>query len=140
MKVASTVRTAPGRWPWIGYGLSLQRRPLDFLQDLLQYAPIVRIYLGQVPVYVLNDPEDIYRMLVTDGANLTKGRVFDKALIHSFWIGTASMYWQPTCDNRNVRIRGNDRLVLATSFATGPFCPGHSIGNNGSSKQFAVMA
>ncbi|WP_316525570.1 cytochrome P450 [Kitasatospora brasiliensis] len=69
---------APGRLPLIGHGLELWRRPLEFLDRLTAYHPIVATHLGPKASYVLTGPELVHRVLVTDAASFAKGRSFEK--------------------------------------------------------------
>ncbi|MFD5436666.1 cytochrome P450 [Kitasatospora sp. NPDC127067] len=69
---------APGRLPLIGHALALWRRPLEFLDSLTAYDPIVATHLGPKPSYVLTGPDLVHRVLVTEAANYAKGRSFDK--------------------------------------------------------------
>ncbi|MFD4661259.1 cytochrome P450 [Kitasatospora sp. NPDC058444] len=69
---------APGRLPLIGHALALWRRPLEFLDSLTAYDPIVAAHLGPQPSYVLTGPELVHRVLVGEAASFAKGRSFDK--------------------------------------------------------------
>lgn len=70
--------TAPDRLPLVGHALALRRRPLDFLQQLRRIGDVVRIYLGPRPAYVVNAPDLVRQVLVTDGRKFDKGAFFDK--------------------------------------------------------------
>ncbi|MGW1177558.1 cytochrome P450 [Kitasatospora sp. NPDC002543] len=69
---------APGRLPLLGHALELWRRPLEFLDGLTAYDPIVATHLGPKPSYLLTGPDLVHRVLVTDAASFAKGRSFDK--------------------------------------------------------------
>ncbi|MEV6235677.1 cytochrome P450 [Lentzea sp. NPDC051838] len=56
--------------------LATQR--LGFLQSLRDNGDIVRIHLGTRPAFVLNAPELVRQVLMTDAAEFDKGRFFDK--------------------------------------------------------------
>ncbi|MBF6212032.1 cytochrome P450 [Nocardia puris] len=53
----SDVPTAPGGLPLLGHSLVALRGGLDFVTSLTDLGPIVRIYLGPRPAYVLTTPE-----------------------------------------------------------------------------------
>jgi len=70
--------TAAGRLPLLGHAIALRRRPLDFLQAVRRLGDVVRVYLGPRPAYVVNSPELVRQVLVTDGRKFDKGAFFDK--------------------------------------------------------------
>ncbi|MEH1128142.1 cytochrome P450 [Micromonospora sp. CPCC 206061] len=70
--------TAPDRLPLLGHALALRRRPLDFLQSVRRLGDVVRVYLGPRPAYVVNDPELVRHVLVTEARRFDKGAFFDK--------------------------------------------------------------
>lgn len=72
------VRTAPGRLPLLGHAVTLATGRLRFLQSLRDHGDLVRIYLGTRPAYVVNSPELLRGVLMTDAAKFDKGRFFDK--------------------------------------------------------------
>lgn len=51
------IPTAPGRLPVLGHSLAALRGALPFVASLAEIGPIVRIYLGPRPAYVLTTPE-----------------------------------------------------------------------------------
>ncbi|MFI9403523.1 cytochrome P450 [Nocardia sp. NPDC052316] len=51
------VPTAPGRLPLLGHSVVALRDGLKFVTSLAEIAPIVRIYLGPRPAYVLTTPD-----------------------------------------------------------------------------------
>ncbi|MFX0579632.1 cytochrome P450 [Nocardia nepalensis] len=51
------VPTAPGRIPLLGHSVVALRHGLDFVMSLAEIGPIVRIYLGPRPAYVLTTPD-----------------------------------------------------------------------------------
>ncbi|MFD2686839.1 cytochrome P450 [Streptomyces phyllanthi] len=67
--------TSPGRLPGVGHAVSLARGRLEFLQSLRDQGDVVRVYLGRRPVYVLNSPE-LVRRLLTAGENSPGRRHF----------------------------------------------------------------
>jgi cytochrome P450 len=70
--------TAPDRLPLIGHALQLRRRPLEFLQSVRTRGDVVKIYLGPRPAYVVNDPDLVRHVLVTEARRFDKGAFFDK--------------------------------------------------------------
>jgi cytochrome P450 len=75
----TSVPTARGRLPLVGHAPALIRRPLKFLQSMPAQGDAVRIYIGRSPIYVLNSPALVHRLLVTQVADFHKGRIYDKA-------------------------------------------------------------
>ncbi|TWV38564.1 cytochrome P450 [Streptomyces misionensis] len=69
---------ARGRLPLIGHGLHMWRRPLEFLDTLTAYDPVVAIHLGPKPTYVLTSPDLVHRVMVSEAADYAKGRSFEK--------------------------------------------------------------
>jgi len=63
----------------LGHALPMLRHPLRFVESLRRHGSVVRISLGPTPVYVVNDPELLHRVMVTDASGFTRGRVFDRA-------------------------------------------------------------
>ncbi|WP_167473235.1 cytochrome P450 [Nocardia arthritidis] len=51
------IPTAPGRIPLLGHSLVALRGGLDFVRSLSDVGPIVAIYLGPRPAYVVTTPE-----------------------------------------------------------------------------------
>lgn len=72
------VPVAPGRWPFLGHGLSLFRRPADVMLSLRQYGDAVRIYLGPMPVLVITDSELAYQVLAVSAEKFAKGVFLEK--------------------------------------------------------------
>jgi cytochrome P450 len=63
----------------LGHALSLRSQPLEFLKSMPRYGDVVRIDLGWMPVYVVNDPDLIRQLLVVDSRKYDKGSLFEKA-------------------------------------------------------------
>ncbi|MGW6795227.1 cytochrome P450 [Streptomyces chartreusis] len=82
MPTTSAVSTLPpparGRLPVIGHALQFVRGPLNVLQDLRSQGDIVALHVGKLPIYVVNSPQLLHHVLVTDAASYTKGRMYDK--------------------------------------------------------------
>jgi len=71
--------TAPGRFPLLSHSWSLLRRPLGFLTSLRDAGAMVKIRFGKEWAYLVQHPELIRQVLVTDTAVFDKGGpLFDK--------------------------------------------------------------
>ncbi|MGW0247802.1 cytochrome P450 [Nocardia goodfellowii] len=57
LPVHQTIPTAPHRLPLLGHSLIVLRDALTFVKSLSALGPIVRVYLGLRPAYVLTTPE-----------------------------------------------------------------------------------
>lgn len=57
-----SVGTAPGIFPFLGHGIALFRRPLDFLNSLPAHGDLVEIRLGPQRAWVVCHPELVQRM------------------------------------------------------------------------------
>ncbi|MCK2237467.1 MULTISPECIES: cytochrome P450 [unclassified Crossiella] len=77
--VLPSVPIAPGRVPVLGHLPAMSRDPLQFLQNLRRQGELVAFHLGARPVYLVNAPELIRQVLVTDAAKFHRGKVFRKA-------------------------------------------------------------
>ncbi|WP_217242261.1 cytochrome P450 [Streptomyces sp. AC555_RSS877] len=71
------VPTAPGALPLLGHGLKAVRDPLGFVVSLSRLGPLVR---GRGPlftpdVYMVNSPDLLRQMLVTDARSYAQGRI-----------------------------------------------------------------
>src|SRR5689334_4160471 len=72
------VPVAPHRWPFLGHGLALFRRPAEVMLSLRQYGDVVKIYLGPLPVLVLTEPELAYQLLAVEADKFAKGVFLEK--------------------------------------------------------------
>ncbi|MFD8978590.1 cytochrome P450 [Streptomyces sp. NPDC059564] len=70
---ASSAPTAPGRLPFLGHAHHLARQPLLFMESLREQGPLVRVFLGPTPTYVVTDPALTRKVLVTDAKDYPKG-------------------------------------------------------------------
>ncbi|MGW1176305.1 cytochrome P450 [Kitasatospora sp. NPDC002543] len=70
---------APGRVPLLGHLPQLAVRRVEFLQSIRTRGDIVRIFLGNRPVFVLNSPEAVHDVLLTQSRKFGKGLLFDVA-------------------------------------------------------------
>jgi cytochrome P450 len=69
--------TAPGRLPLLGHLLPLGAVPLRYVPSLRRHGPVVRLYFGRRPVYLLTSPPLIHALLVDHGSDTDKGSIFD---------------------------------------------------------------
>lgn len=74
-----TVGRAPGALPLVGHIFHLLLRPLRFFSGLRGHGDIVTIRLGSRPVIVVNHPDVIRQILVTDARHFDKGLQFERA-------------------------------------------------------------
>ncbi|MGW8954779.1 cytochrome P450 [Streptomyces sp. NPDC055709] len=74
----AVIHTAPGRLPLLGHSWAIRHHPLEFMASLTGSNDMSKIYLGSRPVYVLNHPDLIRRVLVTDAHSFDKGAFFDQ--------------------------------------------------------------
>src|SRR4051812_45742155 len=74
----------PRSWPMIGQALQFQRDPLALLTGLTQtYGDVAGFKLGPLPACIMNHPDDIHRILVTEARKFSKPR-FLKMLVGKF--------------------------------------------------------
>ncbi len=70
----------PGGWLPGGHVIAFRRDPLGFLTRTARtYGDIAHFRMGPQHVYLINDPEAIRRVLVTDADNFIKGRALQRA-------------------------------------------------------------
>jgi cytochrome P450 len=74
----ATAIRLPRPLPLLGHALYLLRDPWRFLAQARPLADVVRIRLGPRAAYVVNHPDLVRRVLVTDAREYTKGVQFDK--------------------------------------------------------------
>ncbi|WP_169584219.1 cytochrome P450 [Antrihabitans stalactiti] len=77
MNTIDDVPTAPGRLPLVGHGISVLRRPLDFVTMLPPYGPIVRIFLGPRTAYVLTTPDLIRQVGLGEAGSFHRDELRD---------------------------------------------------------------
>ncbi|MGX1566047.1 cytochrome P450 [Streptomyces sp. NPDC055506] len=58
-----TVGTAPGIFPFLGHGIDLVRRPLDFLESLSVHGDLVEIRLGPQRAWMACHPDLVHQVL-----------------------------------------------------------------------------
>ncbi|MDX8141370.1 cytochrome P450 [Lentzea sp. BCCO 10_0061] len=74
-------RAMRSRVPLIGSAIHLRRDPLGFVQEIRRSGDVATFKLGPRTVYVVNHPELIRQMLVTEADKFHKGVMFEKARI-----------------------------------------------------------
>jgi cytochrome P450 len=67
---------APGRLPWISHAIQMLRQPLEFLTSMRGAGDIVKVRLGLEWVYLVQHPELLRQVLVTDLDTFDKGGPF----------------------------------------------------------------
>jgi cytochrome P450 len=72
------VPVAPGRWPVLGHTPALLRHRFGFTEGLRRHGDLVRVYLGDLPMYFVTTAGLTNEVLVTRSANFEKGAMFDK--------------------------------------------------------------
>jgi cytochrome P450 len=70
--------TMPGRLPVLGHLPHLAVKRSEFLQSAIGLGDVVKIYLGNKPIYIANSPDAIHEMLVTQSRSFGKGLVFQR--------------------------------------------------------------
>jgi cytochrome P450 len=73
-----SIPRAPGRFPLLGHTWQLWRQPFELLENLHRMDDVVRVDLGNMPVYFLTHPELIHDVLVGKARSFEKGRLFDR--------------------------------------------------------------
>jgi cyclooctat-9-en-7-ol 5-monooxygenase len=74
---APAVATAPGALPLLGHGPRIALGPLDFMASLNELGPVVRMRgpAFTPDVYLVNSPELLHQVLVTDARSYVQGRI-----------------------------------------------------------------
>ncbi|WP_184919415.1 cytochrome P450 [Saccharothrix ecbatanensis] len=72
------VPTVPGRLPLLGHTASLLRQRLAFTADLRSHGPVVRIFLGGLPLYFVTSAELAHQVLTGETDKFDKGIFVDK--------------------------------------------------------------
>ncbi|MEU8568959.1 cytochrome P450 [Streptomyces pathocidini] len=78
MPVDRAVPVAPRHVPVLGHTVALLRDPMALFEALPALGPMVRLQLGRRPVYVVNSPSLVHRVLVTDADAYRQGRLYEK--------------------------------------------------------------
>ncbi|KOX14486.1 cytochrome P450 [Saccharothrix sp. NRRL B-16348] len=70
--------TVPGRLPLLGHTASLLRQRLAFTADLRSHGPVVRVYLGRLPLHFVTTAELAHQVLTGETDKFDKGIFVDK--------------------------------------------------------------
>ncbi|WP_078603037.1 MULTISPECIES: cytochrome P450 [unclassified Streptomyces] len=76
-----TVGTAPGIFPFLGHGIDLARRPLDFLESLPAHGDLVEIRLGPQRAWMACHPDLVAQVLGDPGTFDKGGPLYDRLRI-----------------------------------------------------------
>lgn len=68
-----TIPTAPGALPLLGHALKLMRNPLEFVEGMRAQGDVVEFRLGPRPAYLVNTPELVREVLITQMPAFSKG-------------------------------------------------------------------
>ncbi|MGW3181985.1 cytochrome P450 [Kitasatospora sp. NPDC001119] len=79
ISASTAAPVARGRVPLLGHLPQLAVKRVEFLQSIRAQGGIVRIFLGNRPVFVLNSPEAVHEVLLTQSRKFGKGLLFDVA-------------------------------------------------------------
>lgn len=77
--ISTAAPRAAHRVPLLGHLPALLRRRVEFFTELRALGDVVQVDLGPRPAYVVNSPELIRQMMVTDAEKFVRGRFFVKA-------------------------------------------------------------
>ena len=69
------------RVPLVGNAVHIRRDPLGFVQQIRDHGDVATFKLGPRTAYVVNHPDLIHQMLVTDADKFHKGVMFEKARV-----------------------------------------------------------
>ncbi|MEU4448413.1 cytochrome P450 [Actinosynnema sp. NPDC050801] len=70
--------TVPGRLPLLGHTAAMLRQRLRFTADLRSHGPVVRIYLGRLPLHFVTNAELAHQVLTGETDKFDKGIFVDK--------------------------------------------------------------
>jgi cytochrome P450 len=73
-----SVPLAPGRLPVVGHLHRLVRDPVGAMQRMREVGDVVRFDVGTLPVYLVNSPELLHQMLVTDTGSFVRGLAYER--------------------------------------------------------------
>ncbi|WP_158846078.1 cytochrome P450 [Saccharothrix deserti] len=72
------VPTVPGRLPVLGHTAALLRQRLRFTADLRLHGPVVRVFLGSLPLHFVTTAELAHQVLTGETEKFDKGIFVDK--------------------------------------------------------------
>jgi cytochrome P450 len=78
-RTLDTLPVARGRLPLLGHLAPLLADRLRFMESVREQGPLVRIDIGSKSAYVVNSPDLIHQMFVSDAAGYSKGKLFEKS-------------------------------------------------------------
>lgn len=78
MPTANKPPASPGK-PFLGHLIDFRRNPLTFLDALAKRGDVVRFKMGPQQIYLLNHPDYIRDVLVTNNRNFVKSRGLEMA-------------------------------------------------------------
>jgi cytochrome P450 len=70
--------TLPRPLPVLGHALRFKRQPLEFLESVRPLGDVVAIRLGPKPAFIINSPDLVRKVLVTDATHYEAGLLLEK--------------------------------------------------------------
>ncbi|GAA3677449.1 hypothetical protein GCM10022267_75380 [Lentzea roselyniae] len=77
--MAQDIPVAPGRRPLVGHLLQFIKHPMAYLEEVRSAGDLVKFYAGPTPMLIVNSPELLRQLLVTDAKSYHKGTIFERA-------------------------------------------------------------
>lgn len=117
---------APGALPLVGHAIAYRNDPLSFLMNLAARGRLVGMRLGPIEAFLLREPDDIERVLITDARRYWKdrmtrglGRVLGDGLLTSegdIWLRHRRLL-APAFHRERIAAHANDMALAADHFA-----------------------